>query len=132
VQYILELGCDEDVFSRNTAIPDGFPNRLFVPVSIGLGEARLHEHVSLALEGGCMANRIEMSVPHVQGVTDHLVRGRIVGFNSFEHPAAEPDERDLGSGIEGRRLGRHTAVVVEVSEQINRASARCTDVKVTP
>lgn len=63
-----------------------------------------------------MAYRIEMSVSHVQGVTDHLVRSRIVGFDSFEHPAAEPHERDLGPGVEGRRLGSHTAVVVEVSE----------------
>lgn len=74
-----------------------------------------------------------MSVSHVQGVTNHLVRGRIVCLDSFEHPAAEPDERDLGPGIEGRRLGgRHTAVVVEVSEQVNRVGARCVDLKVTP
>jgi hypothetical protein len=79
-----------------------------------------------------MAYRIEMPISHVQGVTDHLVRGRIVGFNSFEHPAAEPHERDLGSGVKGRRLGGHTAVVVEVSMQFDRVSARRVDLKVTP
>jgi hypothetical protein len=74
-----------------------------------------------------------MSVSHVQGITDHLVRSRIVCLDSFEHPAAEPDERDLSPCIEGRRLGgRHTAVVVEVSEQVGEVSARCADLKVTP
>lgn len=79
-----------------------------------------------------MAYRIEMSVSHVQGVTDHLVRSRIVGFDSFEHPAAEPHERDLGSSVKGRRLGGHTAVVVEVGMQFDRVSARRVDLKVTP
>jgi hypothetical protein len=79
-----------------------------------------------------MAYRIEMSIPHVQGVTDHLIRGRIVCLDSFEHPAAEPDERDLGSGVKGRRLGGHTAVVVEVGMQFDRVSARRVDLKVTP
>lgn len=72
-----------------------------------------------------MPYRIEMSVSHIQGVTDHLIRGGIVGLDSFEHPAAEPNQRDLGPGIEGRRLGTHVAIAVEVSESVYVVDIRC-------